>query len=143
MLCVQSISKSMGNITIKAGMGPAYCFKMAICNCNVKTARERMQTEHGLHPCYATVAGDVALVLVYPSGFTLTIKLHHVLFNKMLSLKIACFILWPFDIFQRFIWPPGTKKFPTPGLKVQNLVARMSIRSSCYWFLIAGVRRDV
>ena len=36
------------------------------------TARERMRTKHGLHPCYVTVAGDVALVLGYPSGFTLT-----------------------------------------------------------------------
>ena len=33
---------------------------------NVKTARERMRTKHGLRPCYVTVAGDVALVLVCP-----------------------------------------------------------------------------
>ena len=52
--------------------GPRNVFKRPaslLCNCNAKTARERMRTKHGLHPCYVTVAGDVALVLVYPSGY--------------------------------------------------------------------------
>ena len=44
------------------------------------------------------------------------IKLHHVLFNKCYHYKITCFILWPFDIFRKCIWPPDTKRFPTPGL---------------------------
>ena len=40
-------------------MGAFYCWERSI---GVKTARERMRTKRGLHPCYVTVAGDVALV---------------------------------------------------------------------------------
>ena len=46
------------------------------------TARKRMLIKHGLHPCYVTVAGDVALVLVSVRFHTDIIKLHHVLFNN-------------------------------------------------------------
>ena len=59
----------------RATCGPRNVFKRPasqLCNCNVKTACEHMRTKHGLHPCYVMVAGDVALVLVYASGFTLT-----------------------------------------------------------------------
>ena len=60
-----------------------------------------MRTKHELDPCYVTVAGDVALVLVYPLGGALTknrfhtniIKLHKSIWTisrvvqQMLSLK--------------------------------------------------------
>ena len=65
--------------------GPHNVFKQPaslLCSCNVKTARERMWTKHGLHPCYVTVAGDVAPVLVSVRFHTDIIKLRHVLFNK-------------------------------------------------------------
>ena len=69
------LEQGWGTRCLQAACGLRNVFKRPaslLCNCNVKTARERMRTKHGLHPCYVTVAGDVALVLVYPSDFTLT-----------------------------------------------------------------------
>ena len=49
------------------------------------------------------------------------------LFNKInvIIKRITCFILWLFDIFQKCICPPDTKRFATPGI-VYALVRKSS-----------------
>ena len=66
------LTQGWGTRGPRATCGPRDVFKRPaslLCNCAVKTARERTRTKRGLRPYYVTVAGDAALVLVYPSGF--------------------------------------------------------------------------
>ena len=79
-----------------------------------------MPTKHGLHQYYVTVAGDVALVLVYPSDFKL-------------PLKITCFLLWLW-YFPEMYLAPGHKKVPRPCTKVtliaKNMISRRPTSST-------------